>query len=83
MRLKHIHERLILSDLPIYRLLMVKIIRHSGIDVAQREAMIGGNLINAQAHVFMPDGDVLHGDASSGNVWLAAGYMCRYFDMLI
>lgn len=45
--------------------------------------MIGGNLINAQAHVFMPDGDVLHGDASSGNVWLAAGYMCRYFDMLI
>lgn len=83
MRLKHIHERLILSDLPIYRLLMVKIIRHSGIDVAQVEAIIGGNLIDVQAHVFMTDGDVFHDDASSGNVWLAADYMCRYFDMLI
>src|SRR5262245_15701884 len=66
-----LHERLVLSHLPVDFLAVVEVVREGRVDTRQRQVIFGGDLSGATAHLLVPGHDVLDSDAMAGDARLA------------
>ena len=72
------HELITCRNTPVNINTMVKIIGQRTIDFCQRQVIFSSDLVGAQAHTFIPNHDILHGDTPPDNTRLAAGILLDF-----
>jgi hypothetical protein len=73
----------ILTDAPVNVVTVVEVIGQARIHFSQSDIKFSADLVRAHTHLFMPNDDVLYGDTTPGNAWLAAGYAGSDLNVLI
>jgi hypothetical protein len=61
------YQRLVILNALIDLFLMIEIISQRRMDFGQSHAIFSANFVDALAHPLMPDNDVLHREAVTGN----------------
>ena len=75
------HERFVGADRRIYFCTMVVVIRQCGVNLAQFQTMLSRDFVGVEAQPLVPDGNILHRDAMTGNVRFTAAHIGRHLNM--